>query len=112
MTNPKIKKVEAAIGKTKAKLAEFTARLRDLEKEKIRLENDDIVAAIRKAGLEKHLDKLNVYMSDAELSALKNPRKQAVDADVSAEIEKKEDMPNAIAENQVAHAVYADDANR
>jgi hypothetical protein len=99
MENPKIKKVEAEIGKVKARIAESQAKLRELEKDKTRLENDDIVAAIRKAGLEKHLDRLNVYMSDADLSALKNPRKQTANADVSAEIESKEETGNAITEN-------------
>jgi hypothetical protein len=99
MENPKIKKVEAEIGKAKTRIAESRAKLRDLEKEKTRLENDDIVAAIRKAGLEKHLDKLNVHMSDADLYALKNPRKQTADADVSIKIESKEETGNAITEN-------------
>ena len=101
ITNPKIKKVDAEIDKTKAKLAEFTAKLRELEKEKIRLENDDIVAAIRRAGLEKHLDKLNVFMSDADLSELHTPAKAAklADTSVSAQIENKEDTRNAFNEN-------------
>jgi hypothetical protein len=101
MNNPKIKKVDAEIDKTKAKVAEFTAKLRELEKEKIRLENDDIVAVIRGAGLEKHLDKLNVFMSDADLSELHTPAKAAksADAETSAQIENKEDTRNAIIEN-------------
>jgi septal ring factor EnvC (AmiA/AmiB activator) len=100
MENPKIKKVEAEIDKTKAKIADFTAKLRELEKEKIRLENDDIVAAIRKAGLEKYLDRLNVYMSDADLSTLRNPQKQANPTGTTeSDYTIKEDTLNAITEN-------------
>jgi chromosome segregation ATPase len=91
MENPRIKKVEAEIDKTKAKIAEFTAKLRELEKEKVRLENDDIVAAIRKAGLEKHLDRLNEFISDANLPEVLNPNPKPVKPAVeSANTENKE----------------------
>jgi hypothetical protein len=96
MENPRIKKVEAEIDKAKAKMAEFTARLRELEKEKLRLENEDIVAAIRKAGLEKHLDRLNEFISDANLPEALNPsRKPVKPAEESANTENKEDTHDA-----------------
>ena len=59
MKNPKIEKVKAEIEKAKAKVAEHQAKLRDLEREKIRLENEQIVALVRSEKI-----------SDAELSAL------------------------------------------
>lgn len=45
--NPKIEKLAKDIEKTKAKIAEQQARLRDLEKQKTELENTDFVAVAR-----------------------------------------------------------------
>lgn len=45
--NPKIEKVEKEITKTKNKIAEQQAKLRDLEKQKIELENTDYVVVAR-----------------------------------------------------------------
>jgi len=49
--NPKIIKVNSAIDKIKEQIAEFNAKLRDLEKHKIQLENEEIVAMFRKEKL-------------------------------------------------------------
>jgi len=51
MTNPKIEKVKASIAKTKATITEHQNKLRDLEKQKIQLENDEIVALFRREKL-------------------------------------------------------------
>jgi len=51
MTNPKIEKVKASIAKTKATIADHQAKLRELEKQKIQLENDEIVALYRREKL-------------------------------------------------------------
>ena len=45
--NPKIERLEKEIDKTKNKIAEMQARLRDLEKQKTELENTDYVAIAR-----------------------------------------------------------------
>ena len=45
--NPKIEKLAKDIEKTKAKIAEQQARLRELEKQKTELENTDFVAVAR-----------------------------------------------------------------
>lgn len=45
--NPKIEKLAKDIEKTKAKIAEQQAGLRDLEKQKTELENTDFVAVAR-----------------------------------------------------------------
>jgi len=45
--NPKIPKICEEIEKTKRKLAEYTSRLRDLERQKTELENADIVSLVR-----------------------------------------------------------------
>lgn len=46
--NPKIQKVTEEIEKTKIKIAEVQARLRELERQKTELENAEIVAIFRK----------------------------------------------------------------
>lgn len=45
--NPKIEKLAKDIEKTKTKIAEQQAKLRDLEKQKTELENTDFVAVAR-----------------------------------------------------------------
>ena len=45
--NPKIQKVSEEIEKVKRKLADYQARLRDLERQKTELEDADIVALVR-----------------------------------------------------------------
>ena len=49
--NPKIEKLEKEIDKTKTKIAEMQAKLRDLEKQKTELENTDYVAIARRFHL-------------------------------------------------------------
>jgi len=51
MTNPKIEKVKANIAKTKAIIADYQVKLKDLERQKIQLENDEIVALFRRENL-------------------------------------------------------------
>ena len=51
MTNPKIEKVKTAIAKTKDIIADYQAKLRELEKQKIKLENDEVVALFRREKL-------------------------------------------------------------
>ena len=54
--NAKIVRVSKDIDKTKEKINEFQARLRDLEKQKTELENIEIVEAVR--GMDVPLDDL------------------------------------------------------
>lgn len=49
--NPKIEKIEKEIGKTKDKIAGLQAKLRDLEAQKMELENTDYVAIARSFNL-------------------------------------------------------------
>ncbi len=51
MTNPKIEKVNKAIEKEKAAIAEHTATLRELERQRTVLEDAAIVALFRKEKL-------------------------------------------------------------
>ena len=45
--NPKLAKINAEIGKTKDKIAEHQARLRELERQKTEIENTEIVELMR-----------------------------------------------------------------
>lgn len=45
--NPRIQKVCDEIDKTRSKISEYQARLKDLERQKTELENADIVAMVR-----------------------------------------------------------------
>ena len=49
--NTKMERVIRDIDKTKEKIVEQQAKLRDLEKQKIRLENEEIVALFRREKL-------------------------------------------------------------
>ena len=49
--NPKIEKIEKEIGKTKDKIAGLQVKLRDLEAQKMELENTDYVAIARSFNL-------------------------------------------------------------
>jgi len=51
MTNPKIEKVKTAIARTKDIIADQQNKLRDLEKQKIQLENEEIIAMFRREKL-------------------------------------------------------------
>ena len=60
MNSEKLKKVEADIAKTKAKVSEFTARLRELERQKTEIENAGIVALVRDMAV--HPDELTAFI--------------------------------------------------
>ena len=51
MTNPKIEKVKTNISKTIAIIEEYQAKLKELERLKTQLENDEIVALFRREKL-------------------------------------------------------------
>jgi len=53
VTNPKIEKVKEQIAKTKDVIAEYQAKLRELEKQKIDLENLALIAMFRKEKLDE-----------------------------------------------------------
>ena len=58
MDNTKLDKAKAEIERVKAKITDYQAKLREWEREKIRLENERIVALVR-----------GERISDAELTA-------------------------------------------
>ncbi len=53
MTNPKIERVKEQISKTKEIIADYQAKLRELEKQKIDLENLAVIALFRKEKLDE-----------------------------------------------------------
>ena len=67
MVNPKIEKVKAYIVKTKAVIEEHQLKLKELEKQKTQLENEEIVALFRR-------EKLN---EDEFAALLRSPKKQS-----------------------------------
>ena len=74
MNDPKIEKVIIAIEKTKTTILDYQRKLRELEREKIRLENERIVALVRGENI-----------SDAELNALMQSFRKEEPAEDSAE---------------------------
>lgn len=49
--NPKIKKIDSEYEKNAAKITELQARQRELEKQRMELENLDIIGLVRSMGL-------------------------------------------------------------
>lgn len=62
--NPKIERLAKEIDKTKDKIAELQAKLRDLEKQKTELENTDIVALVRSLNLSPQ--ELSAFIKDRQ----------------------------------------------
>ena len=96
ITNPKIEKQKSEIDKTKEKLGEVTAKLREQEKHLRNLEDLEIVAQFRKER-----------MGDENLEALasdvpgKPPKTASSPADTEVSSESiKEDALNANTENE------------
>ena len=60
MNQERLKRLEAEIAKIKAKVTEYTARLRELERQKTELENAGIVALVRDMAILP--DELTAYI--------------------------------------------------
>ena len=72
--NPKIEKLEKEIDKTKNKIAEMQARLRDLEKQKTELENTDFVAVARSYHLTPQ--ELAEFLKTRQMAQEPSPQEQ------------------------------------
>lgn len=72
--NPKIEKLAKDIEKTKAKIAEQQARLRDLEKQKTELENTDFVAVARSYHLTPQ--ELAEFLKTRQMAQKPSPQEQ------------------------------------
>jgi hypothetical protein len=97
MQTPKIEKVKEKIAKTKDIIADYQAKLRELEKQKIDLENLAVIAMFRKEKLdEDEFSTLLHSMRKDEPEAAPQAASTAVTA-VSDKI-KKEDTSNDLEE--------------
>ena len=65
--NPKIERVCKDIDKTKSKISELQARLRDLESQKTELENTEIVETVR--GMDVSLSELAALLRAAHATS-------------------------------------------
>ena len=72
--NPKIEKLAKDIEKTKAKIAEQQARLRDLEKQNTELENTDFVAVVRSYHLTPQ--ELAEFLKTRQMASSQEPSPQ------------------------------------
>ena len=72
--NPKIEKLEKEIDKTKTKIAEMQAKLRDLEKQKTELENTDFVAVARSYHLTPQ--ELAEFLKTRQMAQEPSPQEQ------------------------------------
>ena len=72
--NPKIEKLAKDIEKTKAKIAEQQARLRELEKQKTELENTDFVAVARSYHLTPQ--ELAEFLKTRQMASSQEPSPQ------------------------------------
>jgi hypothetical protein len=73
--NPKITRVLGEIDKTKARIAEAQARLRDLERQKVELENAELVAAMR--GMKATPQEFEAFLAARRVSSAPMPEQAA-----------------------------------
>ena len=94
--NPKIIKINTAIDKTKEQIAEMQSKLKDLEKQKTQLENEEIVAMFRR-------EKLN---EDEFAQLLQSGRKKSSQSSQQAQPRAK---PDGEPQNKDEGGIDADD---
>jgi hypothetical protein len=88
MTNPRIEKIKTEIDKAKAKILEYQAKVRALERQKTFIENERIIAVVR-----------GEHISDAELDALMKSLRRPEPTETTAEITELEETHYANNEN-------------
>ena len=76
--NPRIQKISEDIAKLQRKISSSQARLRDLERQKLELENADIVAAVR--SIDVPPDELQVLIQKLQSQATPHFSPQEGDA--------------------------------
>ena len=79
MTNPKIEKVNSEIAKIKAKLSAYSAKLRELERQKTVLEDAEIIARFRSERLTE--DDLNTLIRQKSGRAALQPDTEVCSAE-------------------------------
>jgi hypothetical protein len=98
MTNPKIEKVKEQIAKTKEIIADYQAKLRELEKQKIDLENLAVIAMFRKEKLDENEFSQLLHSIRKDEPELAPPPENAAGADKFKN--DKEEQPNGSIENE------------
>jgi hypothetical protein len=94
VTNPKIEKVKEQIAKTKEIIADYQAKLRELEKQKIDLENLAVIAMFRKEKLDE--DEFGALLHSMKKEAPETePQSEPMTAAALVK-PKKEDEPNDV----------------
>jgi len=83
--NPKLKKVIDEMEKTRVKISDMQSRMRDLERQKIELENADIIAMIR--GIDVPPDEFGEFVR-----LFKEQQKNKAVPDMDYKNEKEEDV--------------------
>ena len=68
--NPRIQKITDDIAKLKRKIVNNQARLRELERQKVELENADIIAAVR--GIDVPPEELSALIKKLQSQAVPN----------------------------------------
>ena len=82
--NPKIERVCKDIDKTKGKIGELQARLRELERQKTKLENTEIVETVR--GMDISLADLAAMLRAAHVtSGQVGPKSETTDKEATKE---------------------------
>ena len=81
--NPKIKKIDSEYEKNAAKITELQERQRELEKQRLELENLDIIGIVRNMGLTPDQMKRNINkLSGGEQQRVAIARALATNADI------------------------------
>ena len=90
MINPKIEKVTIAIEKIKGQIVDFQSKLKELEKQKYQLENEEIVAMFRREKLNEdefaallQAGRQKVKQQPMQVTIL-NLKEEVIDVDIKA----------------------------
>jgi hypothetical protein len=101
MTNPKIEKVKEQIAKVKEIIADYQAKLRELEKQKIDLENLAVIAMFRKEKLDENEFSQLLHSMRKDEPETPEPAPPPEIAAVADKFKNdKEEQPNGIIENE------------
>ena len=101
MTNPKIERVKEQIAKTKEIIADYQAKLRDLEKQKTEFENLAVIAMFRKEKLdENEFSQLLHSMRKDEPETIEPAQPPEIKAVADRIKNDKEEQPDGNIENE------------
>jgi chromosome segregation ATPase len=96
MTNAKIEKVKEQIAKTKDIIADYQAKLRELEKQKTDLENLAVIAMFRKEKLDEDEFSMLLHSMRKDAPEAEPQPEPAAMAEAVSVNPKKEDEPDDV----------------